>query len=297
MSTTANRPAFASVPTRDWLTHIELTALGAIWGASFLFMRVAAPEFGPMPLAVIRLALGALVLLPLLWQARGAFTRRDWWQVPLLGVLNSAVPFALFAWATQRAPAGIGAITNSMTVLFTSLVAFVAFGEKIGARRAIALLAGFSGVVVLASGRTAGANITVAALAGTLAALCYGISANLIRRYFAGLPPVALAAGTLVGASSLLAPFAITQWPEATISGRAWFSALLLGTLCTGLTAAFYFRLIARIGAPRAVTVTYLIPLFGVGWSWLLLGETPTLSMVVAATLILGSVAMSHRPR
>jgi drug/metabolite transporter (DMT)-like permease len=297
MSSSAGRSVIVAAPTRDWLTPVELTLLGAIWGGSFLFMRVAAPEFGAVPLMVLRLALGAMVLLPMVWQARGAFARRHWWQVPLLGVLNSAVPFALFAWAAQRAPAGIGAIANSMTVLFAALVAFVAFGERIGARRAMALLAGFAGVVVLASGRTAGASFTVAALAGTLAALCYGVAANLIRRHFTGLPPVPLAAGTQLGAAVLSAPFAVAQWPEAAISGRAWLSALLLGAVCTGLAYAFYFRLIARVGAPRAVTVTYLVPLFGVGWSWLFLGETPTLSMAVAGTLILGSVAISQRAR
>ncbi|MCI0573232.1 MAG: DMT family transporter [Myxococcaceae bacterium] len=297
MTTSAGSPTLAASPARDWLTPVELTAVGAIWGGSFLFQRVSAPEFGAVPLMVTRLALGALVLLPMLWKVRGAFSRKHWWQVPLLGVINSAVPFALFAWAAQRAPAGVSAITNSMAVLFTALVAFAAFGEKIGARRAVALFAGFAGVVVLASARTAGASVTVAALAGTLAALCYGISTNLIRHHFGGLPPLGLAAGTQLGAALLAAPFAIAQWPEAAISGRAWVSALLLGAVCTGLAYAFYFRLIARVGAPRAVTVTYLVPLFGVGWSWMFLGETPTLSMAVAATLILGSVAISQRAK
>jgi drug/metabolite transporter (DMT)-like permease len=287
----------AAAPARDWVTPVELTLVGAIWGGSFLFMRVAAPEFGAVPLMALRLALGALVLLPLVWGQRGAFRREHLWQVPLLGVLNSAVPFALFAWAAQRAPAGVGAIANSMTPLFTALVAFLAFGERIGTRRALALLTGFAGVAVLASGRTAGASFTVAALAGVAASACYGVGANLIRRRFTGLPPVALATGTQLGAALLAAPFALAQLPAASPSARAWVSALLLGAVCTGLAYAFFFRLISRIGAPRAVTVTYLVPLFGVGWSWLLLGEAPSASMLTAGALILGSVAVSQRAR
>ena len=100
----------------------------------------------------------------------------------------------LFAWAAQRAPAGVGAISNAMAVLFTALVAFLFFGEKIGTRRAVALLAGFAGVVVLASGKTAGASIGWAVAAGTAAAFLYGIGVNLVRRHLAGLPPAAVAA-------------------------------------------------------------------------------------------------------
>ena len=129
--------------------------LGAIWGASFLFMRVSAEDFGPVPLVEARLALGALVLLPFLWRARASFPARLWPKLALTGAINSAVPFMLFAWAAERAPAGIGAIANAMTVLFTALVRFLFFGEKIGVRRALALFAGFVGVVMLASGTRA----------------------------------------------------------------------------------------------------------------------------------------------
>lgn len=283
--------------SRDWVTPLELLLLGAIWGASFMFMRIAAPEFGFVPLVELRLALGALILAPALWHARAAFS---WRQLPLLlgiGLINSAIPFLLFAWAAERAPAGIGAITNSLTVLFTALVAWLLYGERIGRTRAVALLAGFAGVVVLAAGKSAGASIGEAAAAGTAAACCYGFGANLVRRKLAGLPPLALVAATLGPAAFVLAPFAYASWPSAPISAAAWWSAAALGLICTGVAYAFYFRLLRRIGAPRAVTVTYLIPLFGVGWAWWLLGETPSWSMAAAAVLILGSVAVSQRAR
>src|SRR5439155_3984252 len=129
-----------------WRSPFELPLLGAIWGGSFLFMRVAAADFGPFPLVEARLGLGALVLLPLLWAARAQFTPALWLRIAGIAAINSVIPFALFAWGAERAPAGIGAITNAMTVMFTALVAFLFFGERIGPRRLIGLVGGFVGV-------------------------------------------------------------------------------------------------------------------------------------------------------
>ncbi|TCV94571.1 drug/metabolite transporter (DMT)-like permease [Luteibacter rhizovicinus] len=292
----------ASVPSaaplvepRDWRTPVELVSLGAIWGGSFLFMRVAAKDFGPFPMVATRLLLGAAVLAPLLWRARAAIRPAHIWKMLGIGALSAAIPFTLFAWGAERAPAGIGAIANSMTVLFAALVAFVAFGEKIDTRKALALVAGFVGVVILASGRTAGDNIAPAALAGALASLCYGISANLIKRYLADLPPTAVAAGCLLGAAILTAPLALATWPSAPIPGKSWLCVIALGVMCTGLAYAFYFRLIQRIGAPRAATSTYLVPLFGVAWAWMFLGEALTPTMALAGAIILGSVIFSQK--
>lgn len=290
--------ASAPVSTRtDWTSAFELTLLGAIWGASFMFQRVAAPDFGTMALAELRLALGAVILLPFLWRERARFPARVWPMLALIGAINSAVPFALFAYAAQHAPAGVVAITNSMAVLFTALIAFLFFGEKIGMRRGVALLAGFSGVIVLASAKTAGASVGLAVIAGTSAAVLYGIAANLIRKHLIGMPPIAVAAVTLSCASLMLLPFAIQHWPQVVPPLHSWLSALALGVLCTGIAYALYYRLIVRIGAARAVTVTYLVPLFAVAWAWILLGEPLTLPMAIAAALILGSVAFSQKAR
>jgi drug/metabolite transporter (DMT)-like permease len=289
--------SIAAPRERAWLTPLELAALGAIWGASFLFMRIAAHDFGAIPLVEVRLALGSLVLLPFLLRARRQFPLKLWPKLALIGAINSAVPFMLFAWAAQRAPAGVGAIANAMTVLFTALVGFLFFGEKIGARRAMALFAGFAGVVVLASDKTAGASVGWAVAAGAGAAFLYGIGINLVRRHLTGLPPAAVASATLGVSALLTLPFAIAQWPQHAIPVKSWLSAGMLGVLCTGLAFVMYYRLIARIGASRASTVTYLIPLFGVAWAWMLLGEPLTLKMGIAGAMILGSVAISQRAK
>jgi drug/metabolite transporter (DMT)-like permease len=293
--TSLTEGATALHPTRDLWTPIELLLLGAIWGGSFLFMRVAAKDFGPLPLVGVRLVTGVVILLPFLWRARERITRTHWLRFALIGALNSAIPFSLFAWGAERAPAGIGAIANSMTVLFAALVAFVVFREHIGVRRGIALLVGFAGVVVLASGRVAGENVMGAAIAGAVASLCYGVAINLTRHWLADLPPTVAVAGTLSCATLMAAPLAVLAWPATPIPAMSWLAATALGVLCTGIAYWLFFRLIQRVGSARASTTTYLVPIFGVAWGWLLLGETPTLTMIASAVLILGSVILSQR--
>src|ERR1700710_2266751 len=198
--------AAAPISNRDWISPLELVALGAIWGGSFLFMRVAAPDFGPIALVEVRIVLGALSLMPFLWRARRAVTAKLWLRLAIVGVMNSAIPFTLFAWGAERAPAGVGAIANSMTPLFTALVAFVIWREAISSRRAIALVAGLIGVIVLASDRVSGSNVGEAAIAGTIASLSYGVAANLTKRWLSKVPPAAAVAGTLSCGALMLAP-------------------------------------------------------------------------------------------
>ena len=297
MGTPATRPLHATPPhsLRDWITPLEIALLGAIWGASFLFMRVAAPQLGAIALVELRLALGAAVLLPFLWRARAAFPLPLWPKLALIGAINAAIPFTLFAWAAERAPAGIGAIANAMTVLFTAVVAALWFGERVGRRRAVALLAGFVGVVVLASGKTAGISVGWAVAAGGTASLFYGIGLNLVRRHLSGLPPAAVAAATLGCSAVLVLPFALAAWPTHPVTVQAWLSAAALGVLCTGAAFVMYYRLVARIGPTRASTVTYLVPVSGVAWAWMVLDEPLTLTMGIAGVLILCSVAMSQK--
>jgi drug/metabolite transporter (DMT)-like permease len=292
----AGSGSVASSTASAWLTPVELMLLAAIWGASFLFMRVAAHDFGAFGIVEVRLFLGALVLLPLLWRARAQFNLRLWVRLAGIAAINSAIPFVLFAWAAQRAPAGIGAIANATAVMFTALVALVFYGEPIiSTRRTIGLIAGFVGVTVLASGKTGGVSVWPAALAGTGASLLYGFGANLIRRQLVGLPPGAVAAATLLCSALFISPLAFATWPSMPIPALSWLCAVLLGVMCTGIAFAVYYRLINRIGAPRASTVTYLVPLFGVLWAWLALGEPLTVTMAVAGALILGGVALNQQ--
>lgn len=295
-SDTSVRSSTATPPVVSaWLSPAELLLLGAIWGGSFLFMRIAAKDFGAFALVEIRLALGAVILLPFLLRVKAQLTRSHWLRLLGIGVINSAAPFLLFAWATQRAPAGIVAISNATVVMFTSVVAFLLYGEKISKRSALGLLLGFVGVVVLASGKTSGGSVLPSALAGVLASILYGFGANFTRRYLADMPPSAVAAGTVLCAALFVAPLALVTWPSTPIPALSWVSAVMLGAFCTGIAYFLYYRLLYRIGAPRTVTVTYLVPLFGVIWAWVFLSEPLTLSMAIAGALILGGVALSQQ--
>src|SRR5256884_9166828 len=226
--------AAVSAPAADrvgapWRAPLELTMLGAIWGGSFLFMRVAPAASGPLPLVEARLSLGALILLPLLWAARARFSLALWLRIAGIAAINSVIPFALFAWAAERAPAGIGAISNAMTVMFTALVAFLFFGERIGPRRLIGLVGGFVGVAILASGKTAGESVWPAGPGGTAAPLCYCFGIKFLRRHLSRYPPRARARPPLLRCHRPLAPLAIYNWPHHPIGAASWASALLLG--------------------------------------------------------------------
>jgi drug/metabolite transporter (DMT)-like permease len=289
------RPSAAAPVANAWLTPAELLFLGAIWGGSFLFMRIAAKDFGAFALVEVRLALGALILSPFLFRARAQLTRSHWLRLLGIGIINSALPFVLFAWAAQRAPAGVVAISNATVVMFTSLVAFLLYGEKISKRSALGLAAGFIGVAVLASDKTSGGSVLPAALAGTFASILYGFGGNFTRRYLGDLPPSTVAAGTVLCAALFVAPLAAATWPSTPIPPLSWFSAIMLGAFCTGLAYLLFYRLLYRIGAPRTSTVTYLVPLFGVIWAWVFLSEPLTLAMAIAGALILGGVALSQQ--
>lgn len=296
LRTAAGAPvASTAAGASAWLTPTELALLGAIWGGSFLFMRIAANDFGAFALVEVRLGLGALFLLPFLFKVKDRLTLSHWLRFLGIGIINSAAPFVLFAWAAQRAPAGVVAISNATVVMFTSVIAFLMFGEKISRRNWIGLIAGFIGVAVLASGKTSGGSVLPAAMAGVFASILYGFGANLTKRYLQDLPPSAVAAGTVLCASVAVTPLAIVTWPDASIPTLSWLSAIMLGALCTGLAYFLFYRLLYRIGAPRTSTVTYLVPLFGVIWAWIFLDEPLTLSMAVAGALILGGVALSQQ--
>lgn len=281
---------------RRWLTPLELGLLGAIWGGSFLFMRIAAGDFGAFPLVEIRLALGALVLLPFSWRSLLQIDARLWATITVIALINTAVPFLLYAWAAQHAPAGIVAITNSTVVLFTALFAHFLYDQRIDRSRAAGLLCGFVGIIVLAGDTSGGASAWPAVLVGTLGALMYGAGANLSGRHLIPrLPPRAIAAATLMASSLLLSPIAYLRWPGTALPPISWASAAALGLLCTGTAYLFYYRIMGRIGAPGAASVTYLIPLFGVFWAWLLLGEPLNLRIAIAGILILTGVALGQR--
>ena len=282
------------------LDVIELVALAALWGASFLFMRVAAPEFGPLALTALRVAGAALFLLPLLAARRQVGALRTHWRpIAIVGLVNSAVPFVLFSLAALAISGGLAAIFNATAAMWAALIAWAWLGQKLTPSRVFGLALGFAGVVGLAWGNASlqpgahGVSPAVAIAGVVLASLCYGFAANYTRQRLAGVPPLAVAAGSQAAAAAMLALPALAWLPPTLPGAVAWANVAALAVLCTGVAYLLYFRLIARLGAARAITVTYLIPLFAMLWDFLFMAERITPSMVAGAAVILLGTALA----
>jgi len=272
----------------------DLLLLAALWGGSFLFMRVAVPQFGAIPLAALRVAGAALLLLVLLAARSGLGGMRTHWRpIAVIGITNSALPFLGFSIAALSIPAGLSSILNATSPMFGALIAMAWLREPSNGSRVAGLGIGFVGVVLLASGAkgaavAAGGPGTGAAIVLCVAAsLLYGFSACFARRYLAGVEPLAVATGSQVSATLALALPAAWAWPTTAPSGGSWLAVLALALLCTGIAYVLYFRLIARVGPARAIAVTFLVPAFGMLWAGIFLGEAVTPTMLALGTLIL----------
>ena len=289
-------PASASVPV--WGKDFVL--LAAIWGSSFLFMRLGTVEFGPLPTAAVRVAIAALFLLPLVW-LRGLLPvlGKNWKRIFFIGLLNSGIPFACFSFALLSITTGLSAILNATVPMCGALIAWLWLKDKPTPSRLLGLLIGFSGVALLAWDKASfkpdasGVAPGWAMLACLLACICYAISASYTKRYLAGLPPLVTAAGSQIGATLGLALPALWLWPARMPGASAWLALLAVGVICTGLAYILFFRLIENAGPQRALAVTFVVPVFAVLYGVLFLGEAITLWMVGCAAVIVCGTALS----
>lgn len=277
----------------------EFILLSALWGASFLFMRLGAAEFGPLPTAGLRVGIAAMFLLPLLLrQGQWPALRHHWKPILLAGLINSAIPFALFAWAVMHIATGLTSILNATVPLFGALVAWVWLGDRITRLRWLGLALGFIGVALLAWRAPAGTGFKTGhagwAMAACLAAsTCYALAASFARRYLTGIPPLATATGSQIGATLGLALPTLWLWPAQTPGLRAWLAVLAIAVLCTGIAYILYFRLIAHAGPSRALAVTFLAPVFAVAYGALFLKEAITPWMVGCGLVIVCGTMLS----
>lgn len=283
------------VQPQPWL--LDFLLLAAIWGSSFLFMRWGAAEFGPVTTAGLRVSVAALVLLPLLLaRGMGGMLRRHWGVLLAAGLINSAIPFALFSYAVLSITTGLASILNATVPLFGAVVAWAWLGDRLGWLRWCGLATGFAGVVLLASGSTSlhtGSSGLWAVLACLGASCCYGLAASFAKRHLAGIPPVVTATGSQIGAALGLAVPAIWCWPARMPGPRAWAAVLAIAVLCTALAYLLYFRLIERAGPSRALAVTFLAPVFALGYGAALLGEPVTAWMLGSGAVIMAGTLLS----
>ena len=259
-------------------------------------MRHAVVEFGPWATAGVRVAVAGLALAPVLWLSGQwqAFRERAW-PILLVGLFSSAIPFALYAYALLSISTGLSAILNATAPLFGALVAWAWLNERPGRWQSVGLALGFVGVALLswnkASFKPGGTGWAVVACLG--ATLCYGVAASLTKKHLTGVPPMAVATGSQWGAALGLALPTLLFWPEHRPSLQAWIAVLAVGVLCTALAYLLFYRLIARSGPSQTLTVTFLIPVFALGYGALLLDEPITGWMVGCGVVILLGVALA----
>jgi drug/metabolite transporter (DMT)-like permease len=279
---------------------LDFLLLAAIWGGSFLFMRLAVVDLGPIPTAALRVGIAAAFLLPLvLWRGLGPQLRLHWRKIFVIGVLNSALPFALFAFAVTTITTGLSAILNATVPLFGALVAWLWLNDRPGASRALGLVIGFAGVALLGwNGSSFRVDTAVAApgwavLASLAATLCYALAASATKKHLTGLPPLVTAAGSQLGATLVLALPAAWLWPAKMPGATAWLALIAVGVVCTGIAYVLYFRLIEEAGPARALAVTFVLPVFALLYGVLFLDEVVTAWMLVCGAVILCGTALS----
>jgi drug/metabolite transporter (DMT)-like permease len=285
----------------------EWVLLGAIWGAAFLFTKVAVPEFGPFALVEVRLAVAALVLaVPVALRNEWVHIRRRWLTLLVLGAVNTAVPFTLFAWAMrpmraadgteQSLSAGDASVLNATAALFAAAIGGLMFRERLSVRRGVGLAVGFVGVVLLVWEKLSFRGSEWATAAALSAAFLYGVASHVINRKLKGVPPAAISAGSLAFSALMLLPLAAMNLPTTVPTVNAWMAAGTLAVLCTAVAFLMYFRLLRTIGPTRGITVSYAIPAFGILWGWLWLGEHVSASTIVGGVVIVAGTVLVQWP-
>lgn len=273
-----------------------LLALAALWGASFMLIKVGVRELAPATLICFRLALGTLTLLPVALVTVGARELRRQLRAAVLplvlvGLFNSAVPITVLAWAEKRIDSGLAAVIQASAPLFTALLALrFSRGEVVGGSRLAGLLIGFGGVALLVGVQPSGDVLSAAAV--TFTAFCYAIAALYSARALADLPPLVTAVGALGSATLLLVPFAVAQPPDGIPGWKVTGSLLALGVLGTGVAYVIYYALLAGAGASRSILITYLVPALALAYGAILLGEPVTVAAIAGLALVLGGVAL-----
>jgi drug/metabolite transporter (DMT)-like permease len=287
---------------------LVMLLLAAIWGASFLFLRVAAPVLGPVAVAAIRATGAALILLPLVHFKGQLGALRGYGPTLIVAaILSCVLPFLGLSKAAQLMPAGPLSVLNATTPMWGALVGWLWSGERLGGQRLAGLALGIAGVAWLAEQRSGlgGELHSLAVVLALSSTLMYAVAVHHSKKYLSGLPSLAVSGGLLgTSALMLLGPalwlgpvpvYAATKVPLhwGDVHGVVWGAMAGLAVMCTGVAYALFYRLIDRIGASRALTVTFLIPPFGMLWGALWLDEVVTLPMLMCTAIIVMGTVLS----
>ncbi|MFT4928756.1 MAG: drug/metabolite transporter (DMT)-like permease [Phenylobacterium sp.] len=283
---------------------IELITLAMIWGGSFVLMKIAAPEFGVTALVSIRLVLAALCLLPLLvYKQVIGQVLSNIKPILVVSVFNAVLPYCLLSFATLTFSGGYASIINATAPLWVALFGMIWLHSSITISALMGLVIGFLGVITMVlsnSGNTELAaqmlntdDFYLALAAGLAATASYGGLTVYAKQKLSHVSSLVTAGGSLAGAAVMLLPVGLYYWPEQQPSTEAWLAVLVLALLCTSFAIVLYFRLIANIGPSKTIAVTYLIPVFGMGFGALWLNEVVTMAMLFGCGLILTGVTLA----
>ncbi len=275
---------------------LTLLLLAALWGGSFLFMRYAAPAFGPLPLIGLRVGIATLFLLPLLlWQGHGRLLLPNMGKLAVVGLFNTAIPFVLIAWAVLSITSGLASILNATTPIFTALIGALWLGNQLDKSRIMGLLIGFVGVLILtadkADFKTGGSGWAIVAMLAATA--CYGFATTYTKRHLSEMPSLVTTTGSQFSATVVLLPFTLLYFPTTMPSWQAWSAVIVLGIACTAISFVLFYRLVAQVGASSAVTVTFLIPVFGVWWGYWFLDETLNTAILIGGLVVTAGTAFA----
>jgi drug/metabolite transporter (DMT)-like permease len=277
-----------------------LVLLAALWGGSFVFMRVAAPALGAVPLAFVRVALAAMVLIAIAFaQRRVPAFRTRWREFAVVGIVNSAIPFALFSFAAQYLSASTGAILNATSPFFAVIAGALWLAAPITKAKVIGVAIGVCGVVVLVGWQPGSAtgDQLLAIAACLIAAACYALAGVYTKRKLSDVPSFAVACASQMTAALALMPLLPFTSVPGPLTATVVANVVALAIGATALAYLIYFKLIADVGPQRALTVTFLIPLFGVLWGGLFLGEPLTVDLLVGGALVVVGTIVTVRAR
>ena len=284
----------------------QLAGLSALWGASFMLIRIASPVLGPNVLAALRIGLATLTLAVLMRAIRHRWPIAHWRELALLGVLSVAAPFLLFAWAALKLPAGYSALLNTTAVMFGIVSAAWMKEDTLTLRKLMGCIFGFAGVALIVGLGPVDPSpqVILAALACTLGSACYGISTPLMKRALTRMQPLEIAAGIHALALVMLLPGAAWSWPQANFTPGALAAVALMGVVTSGLAYWLHIRILVHVSPVAAMSPIFMIPVFGVTWGHLFLGEELGAGIwaggalvLIASALITGFSPWRRRPK
>jgi drug/metabolite transporter (DMT)-like permease len=286
--------ALHNLPTLKTKHFAQLVMLSALWGASFMLIRIASPVLGPNVLAVLRIGMATLTLAVLMRAMRHAWPMGHWRELALIGLLSVALPFLLFAWAALHLPAGYSALLNSTAVVFGMFASAWMKEDTLTLRKVLGCVCGFGGVLLIVGLGPVepSAKVFLAALGCVAASACYGVSTPLMKRALSRMEPLQIAAGLHAMSLLMLIPGAAWSWPQAHFTPMALLAVAIMGVVTSGIAYWMHIRILAHVSPVAAMSPTFMIPVFGVTWGHLFLGEQLGAGIFAGGAMVLLASAL-----